>query len=478
MQGKQARWILVLLCATYFIVILDAAIVRVAIPSIEADLGLSEQGLQWVANSYMVVFGGLLLLGGRIADLLGRRRVLVWGLIAFGLASLWCGFAWSGPSLIAARAAQGLGAAAMTPAALSILMNSFPEGAERNKALGAWVAAGAAGASAGWVVGGPLTDGLGWEWIFWVNVPVAFGAALVAQRALSESRDVGQVRSYDPAGALSITGSMVILMYAIAEAPDAGWGSVQTLSLLAVSAVLLGAFVVIERRAKVPLVPLVFFRSRLLVAANIGFALASACIYGMVFILSLYAQEVLDYSALEFGFAGLVLPVAVGIGAQIAQVVATKRGPQILSTVGMSVLVVAFLMLAALPLDASYLTDMFPALLVFGFFFGLAFNSYAIATLMGVGEREAGLAAGLNNTSEMMGGALGTALMATVAVSTTSDVIADGEARGLSALNEGFQSAFTVGIAFAVIGAIVSILFLRTTRPSAPLEPAPAESVA
>src|SRR5215217_365443 len=259
------RWkLLAVLCSVYFMVILDAAIVRVAVPSIDRDLQMSPEGLQWVANAYMLTFGALLLLGGRMADLLGRRRLFMAGLAVFTLASLMCGLAPSGSALIALRAVQGLGAAAMTPAALSTLMTSFPEGADRNNAIGAWGAIGGLGATAGWVVGGPLVDGPGWEWIFYINVPLGVVLFAFARNLLPESRDTSVTRSFDPAGALTITGALALLMYTLVEAPRAGWGSTSTITLFAVAAALLVAFVAIEKKAKEPLMPIRILRSRTL----------------------------------------------------------------------------------------------------------------------------------------------------------------------------------------------------------------------
>lgn len=478
MSRKDSR-ILVLLSATYFVVVLDAAVVRVAIPAIDADLTLSEQGVQWVANAYMLTFAGLLLLGGRAADLLGRRRIFLGGFVLFGAASLLCGLAWSQGALIAARAVQGVGAAAMTPAALSILMNTFPEGAQRNQALAIWaVAGGGIGATAGWIIGGPLTDGLGWEWVFWINVPLVAVVLYVAPRMLPESRSTVVERKYDPLGAVSITAALVLFIYALTEAPEAGWGSAQTISLFAASALLLAAFVAIEQRAAAPLVPLWIFRSRLLVAANVGLGLAAAAIYGMTLILSLYGQEVLGWSALTFGLAGLAVPVTASFGAIGGQALVTRRGPQAISAIAMGVMAVAFLLLAGIPVAGDYFSDLLPALVIFGPALGASFTAFTIATLMGIGESEAGLAAGLNNTFEMAGGVLGTAVMTTVAVSRTSDVLSGGGADAMLALTEGFQDAFAVGIAIGLLGAAVAILFLKTGPPAPGVVPAPAAALA
>jgi EmrB/QacA subfamily drug resistance transporter len=294
-------WALALLCGAFFMVVLDASIVFVALPSIGGDLGFSEQGLQWVLSAYALTFGGLLLLGGRAADLLGRRRLFMAGVVLFTAASLLCGLAWSEAALLAARVVQGVGAAIMTPTALSIISTTFPEGSERNKALGIWGALGGLGATAAWLIGGPLVDGPGWEWIFFINIPLGLAALALSPLLLRESRGALTRRSYDPAGALSITGALVLLVYALVEAPDIGWGDVRTILLFAGSAVLLAAFALIESRHPEPLVPLRLLRRRTLVGANLVMLLFGTLGFGMPFVLTLYAQQVLGFSALEFG---------------------------------------------------------------------------------------------------------------------------------------------------------------------------------
>jgi EmrB/QacA subfamily drug resistance transporter len=475
MKMGSHRWkLLAVLCAVYFMVILDAAIVRVAIPSIERDLDMSPEGLQWVANAYMLTFGALLLLGGRMGDLLGRRRLFLGGLVLFTLASLLCGLAPSGESLIGFRALQGLGAAAMTPAALSTLMTTFPEGAERNKAIGAWGAIGGLGATMGWIIGGPLVDGPGWEWIFYLNVPIGIVLLVFALRLLPESRESTVVRSFDQAGALTVTAALALLMYTLVEAPNAGWGSTRTVGLFALAAALLVAFVVIESRAKAPLMPLRVFRSRTLVAANVGLGFAAAGIYSMSFILALYGQQVLGYSALEFGFAGLVLPLTVGVGAVVGQSLVTRTGSARVSAVSMAFLMLGFVLLAGVSVHGSYTADILPALLVFGPPLGAAFTAYSVATLQGVRERDAGLASGLNNTFEQLGGAFGTAVLATVATSHTEGLLKAG-APLQSALNDGFRVAFTVGIVFPLLGLVASGFLVRRRRVRlSTIEPLPA----
>jgi EmrB/QacA subfamily drug resistance transporter len=462
-MGSQRWKLLAVLCAVYFMVILDAAIVRVAVPSIDRDLQMSPEGLQWVANAYMLTFGALLLLGGRIGDLLGRRRLFLGGLVAFTLASLLCGFAASGETLIAFRALQGLGAAAMTPAALSTLMTTFPQGAERNKAIGVWGAVGGLGATAGWIIGGPLVDGPGWEWVFWINVPLGVVLLAVAARMLPDSRDALVRRSFDLPGAVTITAGLALFMYTLVEAPNRGWGSTRTIGLFALAVTLLVAFVVIEMRTREPLMPLRILRSRTLVAANIGLGFAAASVYSMSFVLALYGQQVLGYSALEFGFAGLALPLTVALGAGIGQAVVTRVGSGLVSAVSMLGLIAGFVLLVGVSVNGSYVGDILPALLVFGPPLGAAFTAYSIATLQNVHERDAGLASGLNNTFEQIGGAFGTAVLATIATAQTSDLVRAGESLR-PALNEGFQTAFAAGIAFPMLGLVVSAVLIGRRR--------------
>src|SRR3954452_16329641 len=474
-DGMDAhRWkLLAVLCSVYFMVILDAAIVRVAVPSIDRELHMSPEGLQWVANAYMLTFGALLLFGGRMADLLGRRRMFLGGLVVFTLASLLCGLAPSGSALIVFRAVQGLGAAAMTPAALSTLMTTFPEGSERNKAIGAWGAIGGLGATMGWVIGGPLVDGPGWEWIFYLNVPIGIVLLALGARLLPESRDASVARSLDVPGALAVTGGLALLMYALVDAPSAGWGSTRTILLFAAAAGLLLSLIPIERRAREPLMPVRIFRSRSVMAANVGLGFAAASIYAMSFVLALYGQEVLGYSALEFGFAGLVLPLTVGVGAAVGQGLVTRAGSARVSAIAMLGLIAGFVLLVGVSVNGSYVGDMLPALIVFGPPLGAAFTAYSIATLAGVGERDAGIASGLNNTFEQIGGAFGTAVLATIASAHTRDLL-HAHVPVRPALNAGFQVAFTVGIVFPVLGLVASAFLAGRWRRSrvavAPLE--------
>jgi EmrB/QacA subfamily drug resistance transporter len=457
-------WALALLCGAFFMVILDAAIVTVALPSIEKELDFSAQGLQWVVSAYALTFAGLLLLGGRAADLLGRRRVFMVGIVLFTLASLLCGLAWSDTALIGARAFQGIGAAVMTPTALSIITNTFEEGAERNKALGIWGALGGIGATTAWLIGGPIVDGLGWEWIFFINIPVGLAALALSPLLLRESRAPTANRSYDPAGAVTITGALALLVYAIVEAPDTGWGDPQTIGLLAGSAFLLAAFAAIESRQRAPLVPLRIFRSRTIVGANAVMLVFGTLPYGLGFVLTLYAQQVLGYSAVKFGLTSLVFPAMAAVGSIAGQSIVLRIGFRPVAAVGMALMGGGALLLTQVSVGGSYFGDVFFGLLVFGPGVGLAFVTASIAALAGVPERESGLASGLSNTSFQIGAALGVAVVTTVAVTRTQDYLAaNADANQLVALTEGFRSAF---LAVAILGGIgVALALLLLGRP-------------
>jgi EmrB/QacA subfamily drug resistance transporter len=484
MQASTARtepdprrwWALALLCGAFYMVILDAAIVTVALPSIEEELGFSAQGLQWVVSAYALTFAGLLLLGGRAADLLGRRRVFMVGVVLFTFASLLCGLAWSDVALIGARAFQGVGAAIMTPTALSIITTTFEEGAERNKALGIWGALGGIGATTAWLIGGPIVDGLGWEWIFFINIPVGLVALGLSPLLLRESRATTVSRSYDPAGALTITGALTLLVYAIVEAPDEGWGDPQTIVLLFGSAALLAAFVLIESRHRAPLVPLRIFRSRTIVGANAVMLVFGALPYGLGFVLTLYAQQVLGYSAVRFGLSSLVFPAMAAVGSIVGQSIVLRLGFRPVAAVGMALMGGGALLLTQVSANGTYFGDIFFGLLVFGPGVGLAFVTASIAALAGVPEHESGLASGLSNTSFQVGAALGVAIVTSVAVTRTEDYLAANTGGNrLVALTEGFQSAFLAVAILAGIGVALALLLLGPPRgiPQEQLEPSP-----
>jgi EmrB/QacA subfamily drug resistance transporter len=467
------RWYaLALLCGAFFMVILDAAIVTVALPSIQRDLHFSPESLQWVVSAYALTFAGLLLLGGRAADLLGRRRVFMVGLVIFTTASLLCGLAWSPGALIGARAFQGVGAAIMTPTALSIIMTTFAEGPERNKALGIWGSLGGIGATAAWLIGGPLVDGPGWQWIFFINVPVGVAAFFLCPVLLRESRGDEATRSYDPAGALTITGALVLLVYAVVEAPTKGWGSAQTIGLFVVSAVLLVAFVFIELRQRAPLVPLRIFRSRTLVGANSVMLFFGAVVYGMPFILTLYTQQVLGYSPVKFGLTSIVFPIGAALGSISGQAIVLRIGFRPVATAGMALMCLGSLLLTQVSVDGTYFHDVFFGLVAFGPGVGFAFVTASIAALAGVPHHEAGLASGLSNTAFQIGAALGVAVVATVSVTRTKDYLATNpHAAPLAGLTEGFRSAFLACAIVAALG-VVAALALLGRRPSEELEAA------
>jgi EmrB/QacA subfamily drug resistance transporter len=459
-SSDRTKWFaLALLCAVQFMVILDVSIVNVALPSIQTDLGFSQDNLQWVFSAYGLVFGGVLLLGGRLADILGRRIVFMVGLVIFTVASLLGGLAWSDESLIGARALQGLGAAAITPSALSILTTTFTEGRERNIALGAWGAVGGAGAGVGVLAGGILTDLLSWEWIFFVNIPVGVAALVLSPILLFESRDAhGQ--SHDVPGAILVTSGLALLVLGITQGRQWEWLSAQTLGVFAAAAALLVAFVVWENRSREPLVPLSIFRLQTLTAANVVGLILGAANYSMWLILTLYMQQVLGLSALETGFGYLAAAGTAIIWANVAAQVVSRIGVKPTLVVGMSVMTVGLLSFTQISADGSYWTDLFPGFLLIGLGLLFAFVPVTIAALAGTRPQEAGLASGLINTTQQIGGAIGIALLSTIAVSTIEVERGRGTAEP-AALTEGFVNAFWAGAAIAFAGLLVSIFLVR-----------------
>src|SRR5213083_101492 len=408
------RWkALILICTAIFVVVLDIAIVNVALPSIGTDLHFAERNLQWVITAYGLTYGGFLLLGGRAADLIGRRIMFMIGLALFGAASLVCGLATSSGMLIVARGVQGLGAAIVTPAALSIISVTFTEGSERNKALGAWGAVGGSGAAAGVLMGGILTKYLGWEWIFWVNVPVAAIVLILTPIYVRESRREDVVHDYDLPGAISVTSGLIVLGYAISQAPVVGWGTFRTIGLLVLAGALLAFFLVWEWREEEPLMPLGIFRIRLVAAANLtGFLLAGG-MYGTFLLLTLYMQQVLRLSVLQTGVAFLATAGTAVVMAGPAQALTTRLGAKPVLVTGMALLVAGCLWYTQISPDGSYPKDLLPGFLAVGV--GIPFAFITIAALAGVTHEKAGLASGLINTSQQVGGAIGTAVLSTVA---------------------------------------------------------------
>jgi EmrB/QacA subfamily drug resistance transporter len=456
----RRKWAaLALLSAVQFMVVLDIAIVNVALPSIKIDLGFSQENLQWVISAYALAFGGFLLLGGRAADLLGRRRVFVAGLIVFSAASLLAGLAWSETSLITARTIQGLGAAIISPAALSILTTTFAEGRERNVALGVWGAVGGFGAAAGVLMGGILTDALSWEWIFFVNVPVGLVALALAPRFLMESRDV-TVRSYDAPGAVLVTAGLTTLVFGITQANGWGWLSATTLGVFAASAVLLTAFVLWELRQEEPLMRFGLLRVRTVLGANVaGFILGTAT-FSMFLILTLYMQQVLGYSAMETGVAYLAVAGTAILWSAVAAQLVTRIGVKPVLVAGMISLTAGVVFFTQVSVGGSYLGDLLPGFLLVGLGLGFSFVPISIAALAGVSHSEAGLASGLFNTTQQIGGALGIAALSTIATTQTEDRLAGGTALS-PALVEGFHWAFYAAAAFAALGILAGLLLIR-----------------
>jgi EmrB/QacA subfamily drug resistance transporter len=462
------RWkALILICAAIFVVVLDIAIVNVALPTIQEDLGFADKNLQWVITAYGLTYGGFLLLGGRAADLLGRRIVFMAGLALFGLASLVCGLATSSGMLIAARGVQGLGAAIVTPAALSIISVTFTEGSERNKALGAWGAVGGSGAAAGVLMGGILTKYLGWEWIFWVNVPVAVLVLVLTPIYVRESRREDVVHDYDLPGAISVTAGLIVLVYAISEAPDVGWGSFRTVGLLVLSGILLAFFLVWEWREKEPLMPLGIFRIRLVAAANFcGFLLAGG-MYGTFLLLTLYMQQVLHLSVLQTGVAFLATAGTAVVMAGPAQALTTRLGAKPVLVTGMSLLVFGCLWYTQISPHGSYPVDLLPGFVAVGIGIPFAFIPITIAALAGVGPEEAGLASGLINTSQQVGGAIGTAVLSTVAFTHAETLLAERNPPE-EAFTDGFRWGFWVAAFIWVAGLLAALIFIRREEVAQP----------
>jgi EmrB/QacA subfamily drug resistance transporter len=470
--GKVKWWGLGLLLVVQFMVVLDIAIVNVALPSIETDLGFSRENLQWVISAYALVFGGFLLLGGRASDLLGRRRLLLAGLGVFTLGSLVSGLAWDDTALIGARALQGLGAAIVTPAALAILTTMFAEGRERNIALGAWGAVGAFGAVAGVLAGGILTDLLSWEWIFLVNIPVGLIGIALAPLLLGESRDL-RAKSFDVTGAVLVTAGLTTLVYAITEASDYGWASLETIGLFGVAIALLGAFVAVEHRVSDPIMPLSIFRVRTVAGANVaGFILGTA-MFGMFLMLTLYMQLVLGYSPMRTGFAYLAVAGTAIVWANVAAVIVTRVGVKPVLGLGMTLMTVALVYFAQVSSGGSYVGDLLPGFLVLAVGIGFSFVPVTIAGVAGVHDSQAGLASGLINTSQQIGGALGIAALSAIATSTTTDALTSGVAPP-QALVDGFQNAFWVAAAVAFAGIVATLALVRREE----LESAAAETEA
>lgn len=467
------RWkALAVLGIAYLMVVLDIAIVNVALPSIQEDLGFAPENLQWVVTAYTLTFGGLLLLGGRSGDILGRRRIFLVGLVLFAAFSLLCGLATSSGMLIAGRALQGVGAAILAPSVFSIVSVTFQEGAERNKALGVLGAIGGSGAAIGVLFGGIFTEFIGWEWIFYINVPIAAIAAILLPIYVRESRAEGLARHFDALGAVTVTASLMLFVFAVTQTTNVGWASAQTIGCLIASIALLLAFLFIESRSRSPLLPLSFFRKRTPTAANvIGFGLGTV-VFGMFFLLSLYMQQVLGFSALKTGLGYLAVALTAIVASGVSQALVTRVGVKPILSVGLVLLGGGLAYFTQVSVDGTYVGDLLPGFLLIGVGIGFSFVPVSIAALAGITGKEAGLASGLINTNQQIGGALGLAVLVTVANTRTDNLLDEGRELPV-ALTEGFSVAFWVGIAFAVIALVATFVALRREDLAKPGEVVP-----
>ena len=481
LPDERKKWLgLAVIVAAQFMVVLDVAIVNVALPSIKTDLGFSQESLQWVITAYAIFFGGVLLLGGRLADLLGRRRLFMIGLAIFTVSSLLDGLAWSEGSLITFRSLQGLGAALVSPAALSILMTTFREGRERNLALGIWGAASGSGGAAGVLLGGALTSALSWSWIFFINIPVGIAVLAVTPWLLRESRADLKHRNFDFAGAASITGGLMLLVYAMTHATQHGWATAETAGLLAASAALIVGFIVIELRSKAPLLPLGIFRLRTLAASNIAGLLTGGAIFSQFFLLTLYMQQVLHYSALQTGAAYITFTLTIIAFSGVSQAVVTRIGIRRVLPIGLALATVGLVLFTQLPVHGHYFWDLFPAFLLSGIGLAMAFIPMSIGALAGVRQADAGIASGLINTTQQIGGAIGVAVVTTVATTYTSHFVsAHPGATPLSgpALTHGFAIAFYVLAGHARLSAVIAAVLVESKSQLAEVEELPEVTV-
>ena len=477
-ERRNLRWsALALIVTAQFMVILDVAIVNVALPSIKSDLGFSQASLQWVVSAYAIFFGGALLLGGRLGDLLGRRRLFVAGLAVFGASSLLCGLAWSEASLITFRALQGLGGAMLAPAALALLMTTFAEGRERNVALGIYGAAAGSGAAVGVLLGGVLTSYMSWPWIFFVNVPVALTAIALTPLLLRESRADNALRHFDVAGATSITAGLMILVYGLTRATTDGWATATTIGLLAASAVLVLSFIAIELRSKAPLLPLRIFRIRSLAAANAAMLIIGSVTFSEFFLLTLYLQDILHYSAIQTGVAFSGFAISVVVASNLAQAVVSRFGIRATLTVGILASALSVAWLTRLPIDGHFFWNLSPAFVLGGLGLGFSFVPLTIASLAGVERADAGIASGLVNTSRQIGGAIGLAAMSAIAAMSTANY-ADAHpgvgTASAAALDHGFQTTLYVLTGLLIVGAVIAAVWIKP-QPAAQVQAPQAE---
>jgi EmrB/QacA subfamily drug resistance transporter len=466
-RREDNRWVtLVLVCLAQFMVILDATIVNIALPTIQEDLKFSRADLQWVVNSYTLLFGGFLLLGGRAADIVGRKKIFIAGVIVFSVASLLNGLSQSSGQLIVFRGLQGLGGALVSPAALSIITTTFPEGPERTKALGVWSAIAAGGGAVGLLLGGILTETLSWEWIFFVNVPIGAAAAILSWRLITESK-AERAGAFDVIGAVLVTSGLMVLVYAIVKAEAFGWGSTRTLGLIAVGLALLAAFVVVESRIKGPLVRLDIFKIRSLAVSNFTLLLVAGGLFALFFFATIYIQEILGFSPIEAGLAFLPVTFGIGIGAGTAQVLVKRIGVRANAIAGMVIAAVGLFYLSRVTVDGTYVKDLLPGLLLMSFGMGNTFVPITLIATTNVDQADAGLASGLFNTSQQVGGALGLAVLSTLAADRTASYLSGlghqpGPQDVAAGLVEGFQVAFTSAAILVTVGAILLAVLLRS----------------
>jgi EmrB/QacA subfamily drug resistance transporter len=459
---RRKNLALLLLAMTQFVIVIDASIVNIALPSIGTALHFSQNDLSWVVNAYTLTFGGFLLLGGRLADLMGRRRMFMVGLVLFSAASLLGGLAQSEAWLIAARAVQGLGAAIVSPAALSIITTTFAEGEERNRALGAWGAVAGAGGAAGVLLGGVLTSGLSWRWVLFVNVPIGLLCTFLAPRILIESRAEVESRDFDIPGAVTVTAGLSLLVYALVEAVNVGWGAAATLGKIAGALVLLAIFVALERRRRAPLMPFSIFRLRTLRGADTVALLIGMSLFSMFFFVSLYMQQVLHFSPLHAGLSYLPLAVGIILSAGAASVLVTRFGFKPVLLTGLLFVAAGLLWFSRVRANGSFAADVLGPSLLAAVGLGLSFVPVTIAAVTGTRPHEAGLASGLVNTAQQVGGALGLAILATIANSRTKSVLHAGAHSHAEALTSGFERAFLVGTGFALVGALLTLVLISS----------------
>lgn len=481
--ADRRRWLaLAVIVLSQFMVVLDTAIVNVALPSIKTALDFSQEDLQWVITGYALCFGGVLLLGGRLADLLGRRRVFMAGILLFTVSSLLDGLAWSEASLITFRCLQGLGAALISPAALSMVSTTFDEGRARNRALGIWAAASGSGAAAGVLLGGALTSALGWQWIFFVNVPVGALVLAVSPLLLRESRAEVRERRFDFAGAATITGGLMLLVYAMTRATADGWGTPSTITLMVASGLLIASFFIIEHRSKAPLLPLRILRLRTLAGSNVSALVAGTIIVSQFLLLTLYIQEVLHYSPIETGIAYIGLTLTTIVFSTVAQALVTRVGVRRVLPAGLALSAVALVLFARLPVQGHYFTDLFPAFLISGLGLAVTFVPMSIGALAGVRPAYAGVASGLLNTNTQIGGAIGVAAAITIATTATNQYVQTHAGIGAfngAALTFGFDIGFWALAGTAAIGAVLAALMLESraaVAETALAQPAPEPS--